>query len=196
MRAVLACVLAFTSSTLAYSVSSPNDSKGWTNVGPQYLEWSRVNTDPANFTVVLTNTDTSVMPHGGQVLAALVDGSMGNTTLNPPNLGWPLGSGFRINLAKDAHDLDTLLAQSGQFSIKPPVVSSSSGSSSLSSSYVVGTTSSVYVARTTMAATTAGNSSPSSTPTKSSGSSNGALPHSHVNAALWGILGTIGFFLA
>lgn len=78
------------------------------------------------------------MPQGPQILNALVDGTLGQISCNPPSGGWPQGSGFRVNLAADAEHLDTLLAQSGEFSFS--AASSSSGSSTSSSSF---TTSSV-----------------------------------------------------
>lgn len=57
------------------------------------------------------------MPNGDQVLNALVDGTLGNITCNPPSGGWPTGSGFRVNLVQDAQHLSSILAQSSQFSI-------------------------------------------------------------------------------
>ena len=68
------------------------------------------------------------MPLNNQVLDALVDGTLGQIICNPPSGGWPVGDGFRVDLAQDVDDLDTLLAQSDEFSITMP--SSSSGSSS------------------------------------------------------------------
>jgi hypothetical protein len=50
------------------------------------------------------------------MLAALVDGTLLNTTVNPPGEGWPTGKGFQVNLlASDSNS--TILAQSNQFTI-------------------------------------------------------------------------------
>ncbi|KAF9247369.1 hypothetical protein BU15DRAFT_39029 [Melanogaster broomeanus] len=116
MRA-FATVLFAVSSAFAYQVTAPGDSQGWTSTGPNYLTWVRVDTDPLNFTAVLSNTNTDIMPINNQILNALVDGTTGMIACNPPSGGWPLGSGFRVNLARDAQSLDALLAQSNQFNI-------------------------------------------------------------------------------
>ena len=65
-------------------------------------------------------------PPTSQVLAALVDGSLGTTNVNPPSGGWKTGKGFQVNLVKDAEDLNTILAQSPQFEITNPVSSTAS----------------------------------------------------------------------
>lgn len=57
------------------------------------------------------------MPLGDQVLAALVDGDLGTIIANPPSGGWPVGSGFRVNLVQDPQSLTTILAQSAEFNI-------------------------------------------------------------------------------
>ncbi|KAF8742451.1 hypothetical protein AX14_004319 [Amanita brunnescens Koide BX004] len=187
MRVFLACVLALTSSAMGYQVTVPNTSENWTNVGGQPLSWQRVDTDPQNFTVVLTNVNNQ----NQQVLAALVDGTLGNTTCNPPSGGWPLGNGFRVDFVKDASDLNTILAQSSQFSIVIP----SANSSSTPSVPVI--TPSVTVSPATVpavAATTAGGSSSTSTLAPAG---NGALRHAHTHVGLWGgILGFLGLLLA
>lgn len=61
-----------------------------------------------------------------QVLAALVDGTLGKTNLNPQNGGWPTGDHFRLNLVQDDRNLNAILAQSPEFSILPS--SSTTGS--------------------------------------------------------------------
>lgn len=63
-----------------------------------------------------------------QVLAALVDGTLGKTSLNPQNGGWPTGSHFRLNLVQDDRDLNAILAQSPEFSIVSSTNSSTTGS--------------------------------------------------------------------
>ena len=100
------------------------------------LTWQRVETDRQNFTVLLTNqvcakgkrrllyllTWTPVTPQKvsgfqTQNLAALVDGTLGRVALNPPAGGWPTGSSFRLNLVQDNQNLNSILAQSQEFSI-------------------------------------------------------------------------------
>ncbi|KAG2042243.1 hypothetical protein BDR03DRAFT_854273 [Suillus americanus] len=139
MRSSAAILLASIASAFAYQVTSPGDTEGWTTAGPNTLTWVRVDTDPLNFTAVLTNEACqTVMPQGPQVLNALVDGTLGSIVCNPPSGGWPQGSGYRVNLAADAQHLDTLLAQSSQFNIS----SGSSSSTTSSSTTKTGTTSS------------------------------------------------------
>ncbi|KAG2369641.1 hypothetical protein BDR07DRAFT_1388023 [Suillus spraguei] len=157
MRSSAAILLASIASVFAYQVTSPGGSQGWTTSGSNYLMWERADTDPLNFTVVLTNEDQAVMPDGPQVLGALVDGTLGITLCNPPDEGWPQGAGFRVNLAADAEDLNTLLAQSDQFNIN-------STTSSTSSTTETATTSSSSVT------TSVTSSHTSATPTTSSAS--------------------------
>ena len=52
---MLAIVLSLVASACAYTVTVPNQTQGWTNVGNQTLSWTRVVTDANNFTVVLVN---------------------------------------------------------------------------------------------------------------------------------------------
>ncbi|KIK04653.1 hypothetical protein K443DRAFT_675671 [Laccaria amethystina LaAM-08-1] len=126
MRLSISFLLSVAASALAYSVTSPNGSQGWTNQGAQFLSWTRVNTDRLNFTAVLTNQNRALLPTD-QVLAALVDGTLPNTTVNPPSGGWPTpGGGYRVNLVQDATDLNTILAQSPEFNITQPNSTSSS----------------------------------------------------------------------
>ncbi|KAG2156241.1 hypothetical protein DEU56DRAFT_226123 [Suillus clintonianus] len=160
MRSFATILLASITSTLAYQVTAPGDTQGWTTVGPNYLTWVRVDTDPSNFTAVLTNQ--AVMPQGPQVLNALVDGTLGTIICNPPSGGWPQGSGFRVNLAADAEHLNTLLAQSNQFSINASTSSAGSTSSVTSST----STPTTAVALTTAAASTT-SSDTNTTPTAS-----------------------------
>ncbi|TFK71808.1 hypothetical protein BDN72DRAFT_409600 [Pluteus cervinus] len=144
MRAVFTSLLAFAASTLAYQVTFPGGASGWTDSGAQVVTWQRVDTDRLNFTIVLVNQvcprlffrvlvcvvlmpaqNPSIFPNGSTVLAALVDGLSGNTTVNPPSGGWPDGTGFRVNLVQDAADLNAILAQSTEFSILPDNTTSS-----------------------------------------------------------------------
>jgi len=125
MRAV-ALLLACISSVFAYTVTYPTMGigQGWTNVGGQLLSWNRVSTDSLNFTVVLDNQ--SIQGFSRQVLAALVDGTLGKATMNPPSGGWRTGDHFRINLVQDDNiNIDHIYAQSVEFSINTTTSSSS-----------------------------------------------------------------------
>ena len=55
--------------------------------------------------------------------------------VNPPSTGWPAnGYGYQINLVQDTEHLNSILAQSEQFTVHDPVVSSGSLSSTASGS--------------------------------------------------------------
>jgi len=137
MRAVV-FLLAFLSSALAYQVLVPNGVQGWTNQGGQPFSWQRVSTDPLNFTVVLDNQ--SISGFSPQVLAALVDGTIGTSTLNPPSGGWITGTNFRLNLVRDTNSLSTIYAQSVNFSITQG--NGTTSSATVPASTVIATTSS------------------------------------------------------
>jgi hypothetical protein len=62
-------------------------------------------------------------------LQALVDGTLGKISVNPPSTGFPIGTGFRLNLVKDTENLNTIFAQSDKFNIITPPASKSSSSS-------------------------------------------------------------------
>ncbi|KAG1755502.1 hypothetical protein EDB19DRAFT_1891767 [Suillus lakei] len=163
MRSSAAILLVSIASACAYQVTSPGDTEGWTTVGPNELTWVRVDTDPLNFTAVLTNQ--AVMPQGPQVLNALVDGTLGQIICNPPSGGWPQGSGFRVNLAADAEHLDTLLAQSNQFNINSSTSSTSSTTKTATTSTSSGSVTTAVTPTTAGASTTS--SDTSTTPTSS-----------------------------
>jgi len=178
MRAV-ATILSLVSSALAYQVLIPNASQGWTNQGGQPLSWQRVETDKLNFTVVLDNQ--SISGFSPQVLAALVDGTLGKTTLNPQNGGWPTGSRFRINLVQDSNNLNAIYAQSSEFTISP-------SSSTMTTSTIAAT------------ATSADTPTDSGTPTDSqvvpTGTRNGALATNSVNGGVFAFFGFLVYLLA
>ncbi|KAI6163087.1 GPI-anchored small secreted protein [Pisolithus thermaeus] len=200
---VFAAILLSVSSAFAYQVTSPGGSQGWTTSGPNYLTWTRVSTDPLNFTAVLTNTviavlvilfiglcflsqNTTVMPINNQVLNALVDGTVGTIQCSPPSGGWPTGDGFRVNLAQDAEHLDSLLAQSDQFSI----TGSTSTGTSMSTTSVSSGSSALTPSATTTSAGTA-SSDTSTTPT----STNAALPGVDTQSGLLTALAALTAFI-
>lgn len=76
-----------------------------------------------------------MFPNYQQVLVAQeTSGATGGTVqVNPPSAGWPSGAGFQINFARDPDNVDSLLAQSQQFTFVSGVGSSISSSSTASS---------------------------------------------------------------
>ncbi|KAH9042864.1 hypothetical protein EDB84DRAFT_899140 [Lactarius hengduanensis] len=117
-------LLSFVALASAYQVSSPGGSSGWTIAGPNVVTWQRVNTDALNFTIVLSNQART--PSYQQVLAALVDGTLGKFTVSPPSTGFPTGTGFQVNLVADSQNLNSIFAQSQQFSILQATTTTSS----------------------------------------------------------------------
>jgi hypothetical protein len=125
MRTSLAILLSLPFVASAYQVLVPNsDPSGeWNTSGSQPLAWSRVDTDPLNFTVILVNQASN--PQVDQVLAALVDGTLLSTIVNPPSEGWPSGNGFQVNLVSSTSN-STILAQSTKFTINQTNVTTTS----------------------------------------------------------------------
>ncbi|KAF8204806.1 GPI-anchored small secreted protein [Pholiota molesta] len=179
---VAACILAFASSAFAYSVSVPNSSQGWTNQGGQPLVWQRVDTDRQNFTALLVNQQ--IQGFNPQILAALVDGTLGTTKLNPPSGGWPTGAGFRVNLVQDDTDLNTILAQSPTFNITQANVTTTASTTAATGISIVTTPTD------TASGTT--NTDPIIPPTQGSA----AIAGIPINSALLGFISLLGFLLA
>ncbi|KAJ3576175.1 hypothetical protein NP233_g593 [Leucocoprinus birnbaumii] len=183
----LAILLAIVAPTFAYQVTGPSGSKGWTNVGPQPVTWQRVDTDPTNFTIVLTDTNRAELSED-QVLVAQQDGVATNTVnCNPPSAGWPLGKTFRINLVKSTEDQSTIYAQSSEFQIAVP-------NATVSGSLTTPLATTPIAVPTTPLATT-----PSST-TATGGSNAPPDPNSaaaiKASTGLMAILGAAAFFAA
>jgi len=189
MRSFVAVLLATITSTFAYQVTSPGLYQNWTTAGTNTLTWTRVSTDPLNFTVVLTNVNYGFSP---QVLNALVDGTLGQIACNPPSGGWPTGSGYRVNLAADATHLDTLLAQSDQFSINAATSSGSTSATSTGTGTGTGTGSSASTSPMTTGTGTATSAGASSS---SSSSLTGTSPSS-TGGAVMGMNVEMGFLTA
>jgi hypothetical protein len=108
----------------ALQVTSPGGSNGWTTSGSNYFDWTRVDTDALNFTAVLVNQQ--VTPPYQQVLDAFVDATLGKQVAHAPSGGFLVGSGYQVNLVKDTDDLNTIYAQSQQFSIEQSNTTTSS----------------------------------------------------------------------
>jgi hypothetical protein len=178
---VAAVLLAIVSSAFAYQVLSPGGSQGWTNQGAQTLTWQRVETDRQNFTVLLTNQKVSGFQT--QNLAALVDGTLGRVALNPPAGGWPTGSSFRLNLVQDNQNLNSILAQSQEFSITQ---STSTGASTR-------TTATTTPGGVTVTPTTTDTNSPTDTLTVPSSA---AFNSASVNTGVLALLSLMGIALA
>ncbi|KAJ7129464.1 hypothetical protein C8R44DRAFT_776857 [Mycena epipterygia] len=161
----LAILAAFVASVSAISITSPGTSNNWTNDGSQTVSWTSVVTDATNFTIVLTNTDRTLMPINNQVLKALVQTSTGTTTVDPPSAGWPsVGGNYRVNFCKDSEDLNTIYAQSNPFNITAAPVQSGSSTAATAPSKTAG------IANTA----TSGSGSGSAAPTDDTGASGSA----------------------
>jgi hypothetical protein len=152
-------------------------------VGSQPCSWSRVDTDPLNFTALLVNPDLSVR----QILSALVDGTLQNTTLNPPNGGWPTGKSFRLNFVRDSENLNSILAQSSEFDIVAPSGSISSAAPS--------NTGATAIPTPTVTTPSTSSASPSDSTTPPPGS-NGAAPALGVQSGLVSLFAFLGLLLA
>jgi hypothetical protein len=186
MRSVV-FLLAFISSAFAYTVLTPNGSQGWTNHGAQLLTWQRVDSDRQNFTALLTNQNiTGFQP---QILAALVDGTLGSAPMNPPSGGWPTGDHFRVNLVQDATDLNSILAQSPEFSI-------TQGTSTLSSTVSSSSTGVPPTATAVTPTTDDGSSSSSSQTNPITVPTSAAMSDFTVQTGLLAFLSLMGFALA
>ena len=48
-------LFALAASALAFSITEPTNSTGWTTSGPNQVSWEKVSTDNNNFTIVLSN---------------------------------------------------------------------------------------------------------------------------------------------
>ncbi|KAH9850010.1 hypothetical protein C2E23DRAFT_837018 [Lenzites betulinus] len=201
MRSI-AVLFALAASAFAYSVTEPTNSTGWTTSGPNEVSWTKVDTDAANFTIVLVNQAS--FPPTSQILDALVDASLGKITVNPPSGGWKTGTGFQVNLVKDAENTNTILAQSDQFTIS----TSTSSTFSTASSGTVATGSSATLTVPATATAGAGSSSgitatdssgaadPSGSDTSTSPGTNGAATSMGMQAGLFAGLALLGAFLA
>jgi len=188
-----AALLSLAASAFAYQVTFPTSSEGWTNSGAQTLSWTRVDTDPTNFTVVLKNSDPSVLADE-QVLAAQVDGTLGNTTLNPPSGGWPSpAGGYQVNLVQNTTELNTILAQSNDFNITEST-SSSSSTGSASSGSSTGTPSATTTDSATGPDTSSSGTDSTSSPSSTTSSKNGAVSLG-AQTGLFGVLALAGALL-
>ncbi|TFK55440.1 hypothetical protein OE88DRAFT_1651752 [Heliocybe sulcata] len=201
MRSYTAVLLSLAASALAYQITSPNANSDWTSTGPNSVSWEKVSTDASNFTLLLTNTDRSVLADNNQVLVALVDGNAGSLAVPSPSNGFPVGGTFRLNFVKSTQEMSTIYAQSDEFNITQSTASTSG--SSIASGASTGTAS-----RTTMTASATSGSSTgtssgagglnpatsdsSTSPTQSSA----ALPGAGVQTGLIGLIAMVGAFLA
>ncbi|KAH9927172.1 uncharacterized protein BXZ73DRAFT_102760 [Epithele typhae] len=185
MRSAVA-LLAFAASAFAYQVSQPSNSSGWSTAGSNVVAWDMVSTDAANFTVLLVNQE--VNPPTSQVLAALVDGSLGKTTVNPPSGGWKAGTGFQVNLVKDTNSLTSIYAQSGVFTI-----AAASTTQSLASTASSGT---VLTVSGTTTKSSGSDLNPSASQTSTSPTKSNGASKTGAQAGLFAGLALLGAMLA
>ncbi|KAI0320245.1 Ser-Thr-rich glycosyl-phosphatidyl-inositol-anchored membrane family-domain-containing protein, partial [Amylostereum chailletii] len=116
-------------STLAFSVTAPSSGQGWTLGQSNSVTWERVTTDRLNFTILLINQNAT--PQFQQVLDALVDTSgstSGTTAITLPSTV-SAGDNYQVNFVQDSQSLNTILAQSGKFSIAKATASATSATS-------------------------------------------------------------------
>ncbi|KAJ7068475.1 GPI-anchored small secreted protein [Mycena amicta] len=127
-KSLLLAVVFVASTVSAFTVTSPGTGQNFTTDGSNTVAWTMVPTDRSNFTIVLSNGN----PAEDEELKALVQASDGTTTVDPPAQGWPAPGSqtWRINLVQDSENLDTILAQSSQFTFAAPKVTATSSSSS------------------------------------------------------------------
>jgi cobalamin biosynthesis Mg chelatase CobN len=192
-----AVLIACATSALAYSVTVPNASQGWTNSGSQTVSWQKVSTDRDNFTIVLTNQDRSVLSLD-QTLASLVDGNLGTQQVNPPGGGWIVGGTYRVNLVQDSQSLNSILAQSQEFNVTESSSSSSSATGSSTSVTRISTTAALTTGTGTTLIATTGAASGASSSVSSTGAattSNAALPVSVSSSGFVGLLALLGAML-
>ncbi|KAI0728677.1 Ser-Thr-rich glycosyl-phosphatidyl-inositol-anchored membrane family-domain-containing protein [Fomitopsis betulina] len=183
-------LLALVASVVALQVTQPSNSSGWTTSGPNTITWSSVSSDKSNFTIVLNNQES--YPEYNEVLESSVETSKDSVTVNPPSGGWVAGAGYRINFVQDADSLNTIYAQSNDFTIEDSSSSTFSSSSS---------TGSVSVSKTSghSATSTSDSSSGSATDSSSGGeptTSSNAASTLGVQAGLYGLLAFLGIALA
>ncbi|KAF7355491.1 hypothetical protein MSAN_01466000 [Mycena sanguinolenta] len=189
MFSPLAFFAAFVASVSAFTILTPNPSKGWTNDGQNTITWSSDASDPANFTILLENlNNTSAQP---QQLVALVVTSDGNITVNPPSEGWPaVGGNYIVEFVQSTENLTDQLAKSDAFSIEAPAVSS--GSSTQASTATTPAT----TPATQNTAGTGASSTGSSSPSPSATGSSAALPNMSAHTGLVGGLVLLSALLA
>lgn len=104
----------------AYIATAPDGSTGlgWSSHAPGRISWSRVDTDPTSFAVVLTRQQP---PYNALIYPSVNGGSPGvphSFYVPPPRGGFPVGEHFRVNFV-DVNNHDTIYAQSNEFTIKP-----------------------------------------------------------------------------
>jgi hypothetical protein len=160
-------LIALVASASAYQILTPGNTLNWTTSGPNGVTWQRVSTDPANFTMLLVNQDKTILPAGQEILIAQVNGSaLSIANVPPPSGGYKVGSGYQVNFVASPETLNTILAQTGQFSI---IQSNTTASSSPSN-----TVNSVYTQSNSPAQTTDTSGDLNPTGSASASNSNGA----------------------
>ncbi|KAG9105117.1 hypothetical protein FRC07_009603 [Ceratobasidium sp. 392] len=191
MRTTFVALLSFVAGSLAYQVTSPASSTKWySGQVTNPLTWERVDTDPKQFTIVLTNQDRSLLPTDQQLIAT-VDGTTGKTDVPAPSGGFPPGKGFQINLVKSPSEMNTILAQSPVFEIVSGISTSSGTMSSTAVVTSSASRSTVVVAPTTTSPTMDG---PNATGAPSS--PNGAMAMAAHASPILGACAIFALFLA
>ncbi|KAH8830380.1 Quinolinate phosphoribosyl transferase [Flagelloscypha sp. PMI_526] len=167
---------------VAFEVTSPTATQGWTSSGPQTLSWKRVQSDPTSFAIVLTDGN----PANNVILMDTVDAtSATSTTVNPPSSGWPSGK-YQVNLVKSKDDETSILAQSGQFTF------ASAGASGLATPSTEDRTGTTMVVQSTSANPSA-SSSEADPSALAAGAQNAAATHPASFTPLTDMLSTLHY---
>lgn len=61
-------ILALAASAMAYSVTEPSETEGFTSHGPNTVSWTKVDTDAADFQIILTNQVCLLPCHLGRTI--------------------------------------------------------------------------------------------------------------------------------
>ncbi|KZS97617.1 hypothetical protein SISNIDRAFT_481526 [Sistotremastrum niveocremeum HHB9708] len=149
MFSSLLVVAAAALSAVAYQVTSPTAQTIWFSHSPNVVSWVRVVTDPQNFSMILVNQDPHILPSGLQGLIGFVDGVDNTSYVVPvPSNGFPVGTGFQVNLIANASDTNFILAQSPMFNITAGTGPSTSTTGTGSVTLISGTGSTIIATQT------------------------------------------------
>ncbi|TYJ57977.1 hypothetical protein B9479_001335 [Cryptococcus floricola] len=126
MRSFVALALAAAAAVQAIQITAPSNSSGWSTDGAQEIKWKSVGTDPKNFTITISQPQSSDRSDITKENIQTSEGSWQYT----PDSALETGDGYRVSFVYDG----AILAQSELFSVTDGTSSLSATSSSSSSS--------------------------------------------------------------
>ncbi|EMD37778.1 hypothetical protein CERSUDRAFT_114442 [Gelatoporia subvermispora B] len=97
-----------------YVIVTPNSESGWTTEGPNAITWTKLATDPPEFSIILQSSIVGGIDE--LAIASGVDGNTGIFVVPPQEEGFPAGDGFHIDFVNATNNSD-IFAQSAPFSI-------------------------------------------------------------------------------